>query len=510
MNKMPKWLENAVFYEIYPQSFKDSNSDGIGDIKGMSEKLDYIKDLGCNAIWINPLFESPFQDAGYDISNYYKVAPRYGTNDDLHMFFTEAHNKGIRVILDLVPGHTSTEHKWFKESQKAERNEFSDRYIWSGFNLGFPKGLKFINGVTERDGCCVTNYYSCQPALNYGFYKVEEPWQQPMDAEGPKATIEALKDIMRFWLDMGCDGFRVDMAGMLVKNDEDAKGSSAVWQKIRKFIDEEYPEAAIVSEWGEPDKSLQAGFHMDFLLHFGNSHYNDMYHSENCYFSPDKRGSAKAFVDSYKQNYKKTGGQGLICIPSGNHDIRRMSHFVDTIQSKLVFAFIMAMPGAPFVYYGDEIGMHYLKTKSVEGGYSRTGSRSPMQWNNTFNCGFSFADPDDLYIPVDPDKENRPNVAAQENDENSLLNEVKRLIKLRLQHKALQSTAALEFITDDYPLILRRSCEDEEIIIIINCAKESYAADIDGEILYTVGEDCELQSGKVIVKPCSAVFVKIS
>ena len=149
---MPKWLENAIFYEIYPQSFKDSNSDGIGDIKGMTEKLDYIKDLGCNAIWINPLFESPFQDAGYDVSNYYKVAPRYGTNDDLCNFFNEAHKRGIKVILDLIPGHTSIEHKWFKQSQKAERNEFSDRYIWTRNNFDSPKGLKFINGITERDG----------------------------------------------------------------------------------------------------------------------------------------------------------------------------------------------------------------------------------------------------------------------------------------------------------------------------------------------------------------------
>lgn len=128
---MSKWLDNAIFYEIYPQSFKDSNADGIGDFQGIIEKLDYINELGCNALWINPCFESPFGDAGYDVSDYCSAAPRYGTNEDLKRIFTEAHKRNMHVLLDLVPGHTSVEHKWFKESMKAKRNEYSDRYIWT-------------------------------------------------------------------------------------------------------------------------------------------------------------------------------------------------------------------------------------------------------------------------------------------------------------------------------------------------------------------------------------------
>lgn len=128
---MPKWLENAVFYEIYPQSFLDTNGDGIGDLRGIINKLGYIKDLGCNAIWINPCFKSPFMDAGYDVSDYYEVAPRYGTNEDLKELFSKAHEMDMHVILDLVPGHTSSEHEWFKKSCKAERNEYTDRYVWT-------------------------------------------------------------------------------------------------------------------------------------------------------------------------------------------------------------------------------------------------------------------------------------------------------------------------------------------------------------------------------------------
>ena len=125
--------EDAVFYEIYPQSFYDTNGDGIGDFNGIIEKLDYIKSLGCNALWINPCFDSPFKDAGYDVRDYKKVAPRYGTNNDLYRLFGEAHKRGIRVLLDLVPGHTSEEHEWFRQSQKAEKNEYSNRYIWTDF-----------------------------------------------------------------------------------------------------------------------------------------------------------------------------------------------------------------------------------------------------------------------------------------------------------------------------------------------------------------------------------------
>ena len=128
---MAHWLDSAIFYEIYPQSFKDSNADGMGDLPGIIEKLDYVKELGCNAIWLNPCFESPFGDAGYDISDFYSVAPRYGTNEDLKRLFCEAHKKGIIVLLDLVAGHTSSEHPWFRESMKAKRNEYSDRYVWT-------------------------------------------------------------------------------------------------------------------------------------------------------------------------------------------------------------------------------------------------------------------------------------------------------------------------------------------------------------------------------------------
>lgn len=168
---MKQWLKDAVFYEIYPQSFYDTNGDGIGDLKGIIEKLDYIKELGCNALWINPCFDSPFKDAGYDVRDYKLIAPRYGTNADAKALFEAAHAKGIHVLLDLVPGHTSEEHAWFKESSKPEKNEYSDRYIWTDSCFSAGDGMPFIGGETDRNGTYILNFFKCQPALNYGYGK---------------------------------------------------------------------------------------------------------------------------------------------------------------------------------------------------------------------------------------------------------------------------------------------------------------------------------------------------
>lgn len=509
-SKQPEWLDNAVFYEIYPQSFNDTNADGIGDFNGIIEKLDYIKELGCTALWLNPCFASPFGDAGYDVEDYYTVAPRYGTNEDLARLFAEAHRRDLHVILDLVPGHTAVTCQWFRESMKAQRNEYTDRYVWTDSIWETPEDMGCIRGISDRDGSCIVNFFSHQPALNYGFYRPDpdKKWQQPMDAKGPKATREELKNIMRFWLSMGCDGFRVDMAGSLVKNDEDGKGTIALWQEIREFLDREFPMAAMVSEWGEPDKSLIGGFHMDFLLHFGPSHYNDLFRCEEPYFSKRGLGSAKAFIETYRQNYAKTNGRGLMCIPSGNHDMDRLARTLDPEEMKIAFAFLLSMPGAPFIYYGDEIGMRYVEhITSVEGGYNRTGSRSPMQWNSATNAGFSTASADKLYIPLDPSPD-RPNVAAQIADETSLRSEVKRLIAFRMAHPALQSMAAITFRCDDYPLVYERSCETERILVIINPASRKVAIpDVTGTLLYTVGNHAALTADGICIDGQTAAFV---
>ncbi len=508
--RQPKWLDNAVFYQIYPQSFYDTDADGIGDLKGIIEKLDYIKELGCNAIWINPCFDSPFNDAGYDVRNYKKVAPRYGTNEDLKRVFEEVHKRDMHVLLDLVPGHTSVEHPWFLESMKPERNPYTDRYVWTDHVFMDVNGMNTLRAISDRDGCAVLNFFSSQPALNYGFYNKDASWQQDMDAPGPEATRLAMQDVMRFWLKMGCDGFRVDMAAWCVKNDdENRSGNICFWKKVGAFLDEEFPGAAMVSEWGNPDQSLQGGFHMDFQLMGQGTFYEDLFRCEEPYFSAGGKGTFANYAERYRKSVAATDGKGLICVPSGNHDIDRLARRLSGKELKMAFAFLLSMPGAPFIYYGDEIGMHYVEgLVSKEGGYERTGSRTPMQWDDSLNAGFSNAPTEELYIPLDPEKE-RPTVEKQMAEEDSLWREIQRLIRLRLEHVALQSKAAVEFEETGYPLVLRRSCPEEEILVIINPTKESKSVSVaKGELIYVCGS-ARLSSGNCIVEGQTAAFIKI-
>ena len=525
---MPKWLENAVFYEIYPQSFCDSNGDGIGDIPGIISKLDYIKELGCNAIWMNPCFDSPFFDAGYDIRDYYKVAPRYGTNQDIANLFEEVHKRDMHIILDLVPGHTSIEHPWFKISASSLKNEYTERYIWTPYRKVKPQidqpgennyNIRgFIIGFGGRPGCCAVNFYSTQPALNYGFARVDDPsWQLPMDAPGPLATRDALKDIMRFWLEMGCDGFRVDMAGEVIKNDPNQEGNVRLWRYFRDFLDQEFPNAAMISEWGYPSYSIRGGFHMDFLLKRGKQHYWELFRSDTPYFSRAGKGDISGFVENFCKDYEMTDGKGLICTPSGNHDISRIREHLDDEEIKIAFAFILSMPGAPFLYYGDEIGMKNLDgLDSVEGSEERTQCRTPMQWNTKVNAGFSAAGTDKLYAPIDPDC-NRPTVEEQMTRPDSLWHEIQELIHIRKTHPALQSCPSIRFLYAEkgkYPLVYVRECETEKVLIVLNPKDKEASCKLTEKVyvksvIYSNHGTAKIQANTLTVPAASASFFAI-
>jgi maltose alpha-D-glucosyltransferase/alpha-amylase len=491
---MPGWLRDTVFYEVYPQSFCDSNGDGIGDLRGITEKLDYIKGLGCGAVWINPCFDSPFRDAGYDVRDYKKVAPRYGTNTDLLRLFEEAHRRGMHILLDLVPGHTSEEHPWFRMSQRAERNEYSNRYIWTDGWYARPASLPFIAGEAEREAGYAVNFFKCQPALNYGFLKPEEPWQLPMDHPDCIATRAAMKEVMRFWLDRGCDGFRVDMASSLVKNDDARKsGTCAIWREIRRMLDADYPEAALIAEWSRPQLSLPAGFHCDFYLNSGDNGYGSLLRdyersadgTDHSYFRRDSDGDILRFLPRYEADYLATKDIGYISLITCNHDTRRPRNSLTPEELKLAYAFLFTMPGVPFLYYGDEIGMRYQKLPTYEGGYFRTGSRTPMQWGGGKNLGFSAADR--TYLPVDraPDA---PTVEAQEKDPDSLLNFTRRLLALRRAHPDLQADGGFSVLAarrGSRLFAYRRG----GLVLAVNpgTAEESFPLYGDYRPLFTVG-----------------------
>lgn len=515
---MKHWLENSIFYEIYPQSFYDSNGDGIGDIPGITQKLDYIKELGCNALWLNPCYLSPFGDAGYDVADYCQVAPRYGTNEDLERLFEEVHRRGMHIILDFVPGHTSTEHPWFLESCKAEPNPYWGRYIWSDSVwvdvADYPGITGSLRGLYPRDGNVAVNFFSNQPALNYGFAKPTESWQSRVDSPEAMATRQAMKDAMVFWLSKGCDGFRVDMAGSLVKNDTDSKETIRLWQDVRAFFDQNYPEAVLISEWGEPDKALMGGFHMDFLLHFGPSHYMELFRCGHPFFSREGKGDAFPFVETYRKNYQLTNQKGMICIPSGNHDMDRLRKYLDIREMKLAYAFLLSMPGVPFVYYGDEIGMRHLDLSSVEGGYGRTGARTPMQWEQGNNYGFSQAPAEMLYTAQDSSPD-APTVSAARKDPSSLWHEIRKLIGIRQGFPALCASGAIEFIYCEpgkYPLVYLRSHKSGRVLVALNPSRESVSCQCPfemGEIIYTLGKPMKIENGILYMEGESAGFVSL-
>lgn len=453
---MPQWLQNAVFYEIYPQSFFDTNGDGIGDINGITAKLDYVKSLGFNALWLNPCYLSPFMDAGYDVADYKTVAPRYGTNEDLYNLFNQAHKRGMHVILDLVPGHTSDQHPWFLQSKLPERNEMSDRYIWSKNVWERPQGYLWVSGMADRDGCYMLNFFNSQPALNYGFNHVTDAsWQMSYTDPRAQATFDAILDVMRFWLDHGCDGFRVDMADSLVKNDDEKTATATFWRKARAMLDSCYPEAMLVSEWCNAPRAINmAGFHCDFLL----NHYQKMtYYGFRCvengqnksYFCKTAHVSAKNMLEKYLDELEKTRESGYISVISGNHDTERISYTLDESELRLAYTMLLTLPGVPFFYYGDEIGMRYIPQTSKEGGFHRTGSRTPMQWDATQkNLGFSQAEKEMLYLDVDR-TENAPCAAQQMQQENSLWNLVRKLNELRQAHVDLQADGEMKVLVCD-------------------------------------------------------------
>ena len=520
---MPSWLKDAVFYEIYPQSFYDANADGIGDFEGIIRKLDYVKSLGCNALWLNPCFDSPFKDAGYDVRDYKKAADRYGTNDDLVRLFAEAHARNMHVLLDLVAGHTSEEHAWFQESKRAEKNEYSNRYIWTDFCFQPAVGFPYVGGESERSGVYVLNFFKCQPALNYGFYRCDQDWQLPMNHPDCIATREALKDVMRFWLDQGCDGFRVDMAASLVKNDDENKsGTCAVWRNIREMLDAEYPEAAMVAEWGHPELSLKAGFHMDFCLD-GSENGNNGYHSllrdydrglgqrdfsgDRSFFKKDAGGDITRFLKDYLPRYENTKDDGYYCLITCNHDTVRPSYNLSCRELKLAYAFLLTMPGVPYLYYGDEIGMRYLDLPTKEGGYYRTGSRTPMQLCNGKNFGFSEAKSCDIYLPVD-NSSDAPTVEDQETDPDSLLNTVRRILHVRHENTDLQAEPNLEIIRaecGELPFVYKRG----ELFLAVNPSGRTVSVPCmyNGKLLFAIGGG-SLHQSRLTVEPQSFVIFR--
>lgn len=536
----PEWIQSAVFYDIYPSSFMDSDGNGIGDLPGIISKLDYVKSLGVDAIWMNPIFESGWFDGGYDIIDYFKVDPRFGKNSDVTKLVNEAHKRGLKVCLDLVPGHASNKSEWFKraategpDGQYANYFIFSDEIsakdkadIEKRYKTADPQSSKLGVWVpteeaqpgTPADGkypgkYYYRNYYPCQPALNFGYANPDpnKPWEQAVDAPGPKATRRELKNIMAYWFDRGVDGFRVDMAASLVKNDKDKKETMKLWQEMREWIDREYPGKVLIAEWGIPRQAIPAGFDVDFELISKHPGFRDLMWGagnskkvgENAYFHKAGNGIIKNFVKEFEADHADTRDLGYLALISANHDINRLnSEGRDTPdQIKTFMTFLLTMPGTPFIHFGDEIMLRNVKgLPSVEGSREeRSGTRTPMQWDNTENAGFSTCAPEKIFLPVYTDG-GKLTVATQEQDPNSVLNHVRKVNKIRHEHPTLNNLGDWTTISDvekPYPWIYTRTSADGTYVVALNPGGKAAKATVE---LPTGKLDCLLSDGKVSAK----------
>lgn len=515
---MPAWLRDAAIYQIYPQSFADSNGDGIGDLPGLIGKLDYIASLGVTAIWLNPFFASPFRDAGYDVTDFRQVAPRYGGNADARRLFREAHRRGLRVILDLVAGHTSVEHPWFRASCRARPNRYSQYYYWTDSVWKAPAGDAFIKGYAKRDGNYLANFFWFQPALNYGYAYPDprQPWQLPPDHPACRAVREELRGVMKYWLDAGCDGFRVDMAASLIKGDRDGRALRVLWRDFRGWLARNYPEAVLISEWGNPRQAIRAGFHIDFLLHFGEPAHQRLLGADGpvdregrrdppVYFQG--RGSLEIgpFLENYLLHYRATRGRGLIALPTSNHDFPRPSRGRSPRELRTIFAMLLTMPGVPTIYYGDEIGLRWLEgAPNREGAYRRAGSRTPMQWRRGRAFGFSTAPARKLYLPTDP-RPDAPTVETAERDPDSLLHLARRLLRLRREHPALGNFGGFVPLVAERgrPFVYRRQSRRERVVVVINGKAETRACAWKGALEPLLAEGVALRRGTLVAPPFS-------
>jgi alpha-glucosidase len=523
-----KWWQTAVFYQIYPRSFADGNGDGIGDFKGIIEKLDYLIDLGVDAIWLSPHFPSPNWDCGYDISDYTNVAPEYGTLEDFKTFLREAHARELRVILDLVLNHTSDEHPWFLESKSSRDNPKADWYIW----VDTPPN----NWQSCFDGEAWT-YVPERGQYYYHYFMKQQPdlnWHNP---EVKKAMWKAA----RFWLDLGVDGYRLDAIGTIYEDTHltphnvpfDLAGlrraSELAQTPAEKKQIEKYWYDMFKNQWGQPGlhelmKELRAildeyeGDRMlvgedDNIAFMGNG--ND---ELQLVFNFPLMRTDRITPSHIRRNQKERLTQlealpmkGWPCNTLGNHDCSRIhtrygDKLHDAALARLHAALVLTLKGTPFLYNGEEIGMtDYMLTdisqvKDTMGSWyyhaivtdmgvhpdeamlrtaamTRDKNRTPMQWSNKPNAGFSPSNVT-TWLPVNPNYKNGINVRDQQHNPSSLLNYYKHLLQVRKSSPALTAGEyiPLNSTAKDYFAFLRKS-DEQTILVILNFSAEKLVLD---------------------------------
>ncbi|MCC6313597.1 MAG: maltose alpha-D-glucosyltransferase [Thermomicrobiales bacterium] len=497
------WYKDAVFYEVPVKSFFDSNNDGVGDFRGMTEKLDYIRDLGVDCIWLLPMYPSPLRDDGYDISNFVDVRSDYGTIEDVRMFLDAAHERGLKVIADMVMNHTSDQHFWFQEARKDPNSPYRNYYVWSDDATRYPE-VRIIFTDTESSN------WSYDPVAGQHFWHRFFSHQPDLNYDNP-AVHEEMLNVVRFWLGLGLDGFRCDAVPYLYERDgtngENLPETHEFLKKLRSMVDSEFPGKILLAEANQwPSEVVQyfgtedePEFHMAFHFPLMPRMFMAMRQETRTPIveimgqTPDIPPSAQWAI--FLRNHDELT---LEMVTDAERDYmyyeyakdprarlnlgirRRLAPLLENgrRQIEMMNSLLLAMPGSPVIYYGDEIGMGdniYLG--------DRNGVRTPMQWSGDRNAGFSRTDPARLYSPTIMDPVygyQAVNVEAQQRTPTSLLRWMQRLIAVRKKYKAL-GRGDLRFLHPENLKVLPfiRTYEDEVILCVINLSRYVQYVELD-------------------------------
>ncbi|HEV7511459.1 MAG TPA: maltose alpha-D-glucosyltransferase [Candidatus Acidoferrum sp.] len=495
------WYKDAVIYQLHVRTFCDSNADGIGDFVGLTQRLDYLQELGTNTIWLLPFYPSPLRDDGYDIADYTTVHPSYGTLDDFKTFLTAAHNRGLRVLIEMVMNHTSDQHPWFQEARSSRDNPKRDWYVWSDTDTKY-EGVRIIFIDTE-----LSNWTWDPVSKSYYWHRFFHH-QPDLNFDNPE-VFEAMWEIMKFWLDMGVNGFRLDAVPYLVEREgtscENLPETHAIIKEIRKRLDQFYPGRMLLAEanqwpadvrayFGEGDE-FHAAFHFPLMPRmFMAVKLEDRKPiieildqtpaiPENCQWCIFLRNHDELTLEMVTDierdyMYDEYATDKTMRINLGIR--RRLAPMMenDRRRIELLNGLLMSMPGTPIIYYGDEIGMGdniYLG--------DRNGVRTPMQWNGGTNAGFSFADPERLYSPLISNSVygyQVVNVDSQRRFSHSLLSWMKALIKTRNSYRVF-SRGTMEFLRPSNHRVLAyiRELGNEKILVVNNLASSAQAVELD-------------------------------
>lgn len=495
------WYKDAIFYEVHVKTFHDANSDGIGDFKGLTEKLDYLKELGITCLWLLPFYPSPLLDDGYDISNYYDVHPAYGSLDDFQTFLNEAHARDIRVVVDMVVNHTSIEHPWFQTARSDPQSPYHDYYVWSN-TLDKYNQARIIFTDTER-----SNWSWDDQAKAYYWHRFFSH-QPDLNFDNPNVREEVFK-IVDFWLDIGVDGFRVDAVPYFFEADgtscENLPETHAFIKSLRRHIDEKYSGRILLAEANQWPEDVQAyfgdgdEFHMVFnfpimprlfmaLRQGDRTPIIDVMEKlpripDNCQWCTFLRNHDELTLEMVTDEERRYMWRTFARDKRTrlNLGIRlRLAPLLDNDRRsiELLNALLFALPGSPIIYYGDEIGMG----NNFRLG-DRTGVRTPMQWNIDRNAGFSRAVSSDLYAPVITDPIYHylaVNVEDQQRLPTSLWHWMQRMIEVRKQHPVF-GRGTIDFLHPRNSTVLAfvRSYQNQHVLCVHNLCEDAQHVELD-------------------------------